>query len=60
MQNGATSIVGQCIIQIAKFHGIHSINILRDRCFSNFLFKQYISKHAFDLNFNTFHWLKIC
>lgn len=31
VQNGATSIVGQCIIQIAKFHGIHSINILRDR-----------------------------
>ncbi|KAF2283359.1 hypothetical protein GH714_003517 [Hevea brasiliensis] len=31
VQNGATSIVGQCVIQIAKFRGIHSINILRDR-----------------------------
>lgn len=31
MQNGATSVVGQCIIQIAKFRGIHSINIIRDR-----------------------------
>ncbi|WCJ41128.1 Enoyl-[acyl-carrier-protein] reductase mitochondrial [Euphorbia peplus] len=31
VQNGATSIVGQCIVQIAKFRGIHSINILRDR-----------------------------
>lgn len=31
VQNGATSIVGQCIIQIAKFRGIHSINIIRDR-----------------------------
>ncbi|XP_050213939.1 enoyl-[acyl-carrier-protein] reductase, mitochondrial [Mercurialis annua] len=31
VQNGATSIVGQCIIQIAKFRGIHSINLLRDR-----------------------------
>ncbi|KAL5764198.1 hypothetical protein ACOSP7_016551 [Xanthoceras sorbifolium] len=31
VQNGATSIVGQCIIQIAQFRGIHSINIIRDR-----------------------------
>ncbi|XP_065865106.1 enoyl-[acyl-carrier-protein] reductase, mitochondrial [Euphorbia lathyris] len=31
VQNGATSIVGQCIVQIAKSRGIHSINILRDR-----------------------------
>ncbi|KAJ4836591.1 hypothetical protein Tsubulata_043493 [Turnera subulata] len=31
VQNGATSIVGQCITQIAKFRGIHSINIIRDR-----------------------------
>ncbi|XP_044505771.1 enoyl-[acyl-carrier-protein] reductase, mitochondrial-like [Mangifera indica] len=31
VQNGATSVVGQCIIQIAKFRGIHSINIIRDR-----------------------------
>ncbi|NP_001295609.1 probable trans-2-enoyl-CoA reductase, mitochondrial [Jatropha curcas] len=31
VQNGATSIVGQCVIQIAKFRGIRSINILRDR-----------------------------
>lgn len=32
MQNGATSIVGQCIIQLARHRGIHSINIIRDRC----------------------------
>ncbi|GLU02444.1 hypothetical protein SLE2022_196940 [Rubroshorea leprosula] len=31
VQNGATSIVGQCIIQLARFRGIHSINIIRDR-----------------------------
>ncbi|KAL6905962.1 hypothetical protein ACP4OV_003563 [Aristida adscensionis] len=31
VQNGATSIVGQCVIQLAKVHGIHSINIIRDR-----------------------------
>nr|GLL43056.1 probable trans-2-enoyl-CoA reductase, mitochondrial [Ipomoea trifida] len=31
VQNGATSIVGQCLIQLAQVRGIHSINILRDR-----------------------------
>jgi len=31
VQNGATSIVGQCVIQLAKLHGIHTINIIRDR-----------------------------
>ncbi|KAL5581155.1 hypothetical protein UlMin_013597 [Ulmus minor] len=31
VQNGATSIVGQCVIQIARDRGIHSINIIRDR-----------------------------
>ncbi|KAM7279298.1 hypothetical protein ACFE04_006432 [Oxalis oulophora] len=31
VQNGATSIVGQCIIQLARFQGIHNINIIRDR-----------------------------
>ncbi|KAF7823502.1 enoyl-[acyl-carrier-protein] reductase, mitochondrial [Senna tora] len=31
VQNGATSMVGQCVIQLAHVHGIHSINILRDR-----------------------------
>ncbi|KAG8093472.1 hypothetical protein GUJ93_ZPchr0012g19015 [Zizania palustris] len=31
VQNGATSIVGQCIIQLAKLHGLHTINIIRDR-----------------------------
>ncbi|XP_060168883.1 enoyl-[acyl-carrier-protein] reductase, mitochondrial-like [Lycium barbarum] len=30
VQNGATSIVGQCFIQLARFRGIHSINIIRD------------------------------
>ncbi|TXG73946.1 hypothetical protein EZV62_002525 [Acer yangbiense] len=35
VQNGATSIVGQCIIQIARFRGIHSINIIRDRAGSD-------------------------
>ncbi|XP_015874172.3 enoyl-[acyl-carrier-protein] reductase, mitochondrial isoform X1 [Ziziphus jujuba] len=31
VQNGATSIVGQCIIQIARSRGIRSVNIIRDR-----------------------------
>lgn len=31
VQNGATSIVGQCIIQLAKLQGVKSINIIRDR-----------------------------
>lgn len=31
MQNGATSITGQCIIQLARLRGIHSINIIRDK-----------------------------
>ncbi|KAL6203134.1 hypothetical protein ACLB2K_026837 [Fragaria x ananassa] len=35
VQNGATSIVGQCIIQLAKTRGIHSVNIIRDRAGSD-------------------------
>ncbi|KAL0460255.1 UNVERIFIED_CONTAM: Enoyl-[acyl-carrier-protein] reductase, mitochondrial [Sesamum latifolium] len=35
VQNGATSIVGQCIVQIARVRGIHSINIIRDRAGSD-------------------------
>ncbi|KAK1321193.1 hypothetical protein QJS10_CPA03g01323 [Acorus calamus] len=31
VQNGATSLVGQCIIQLAHIRGIRSINIIRDR-----------------------------
>ncbi|WJX74335.1 trans-2-enoyl-CoA reductase (NADPH) [Trifolium repens] len=31
VQNGATSMVGQCVIQLAKSRGIHNINIIRDR-----------------------------
>ncbi|KAL8129046.1 hypothetical protein V2J09_018201 [Rumex salicifolius] len=31
VQNGATSMVGQCIIQLARHQGVHSINIIRDR-----------------------------
>ncbi|KAA8549524.1 hypothetical protein F0562_001458 [Nyssa sinensis] len=31
VQNGATSMLGQCIIQIARAQGIRSINIIRDR-----------------------------
>ncbi|KAK9169027.1 hypothetical protein Syun_001167 [Stephania yunnanensis] len=31
VQNGATSIVGQCIIQLAQIRGLHSINVIRDR-----------------------------
>ncbi|XP_020530012.1 probable trans-2-enoyl-CoA reductase, mitochondrial isoform X1 [Amborella trichopoda] len=31
VQNGATSMVGQSIIQLARIRGIHSINIIRDR-----------------------------
>ncbi|KAA8549518.1 hypothetical protein F0562_001202 [Nyssa sinensis] len=35
VQNGATSMVGQCIIQIARAQGIRSINITRDRAGSD-------------------------
>ncbi|CAI9105238.1 OLC1v1004121C2 [Oldenlandia corymbosa var. corymbosa] len=31
VQNGATSMVGRCIIQLARDRGIHTINIIRDR-----------------------------
>ncbi|KAJ9548146.1 hypothetical protein OSB04_020689 [Centaurea solstitialis] len=31
VQNGATSMVGQCVIQLAKIRGIRTINIIRDR-----------------------------
>ena len=43
VQNGATSIVGQCIIQLARIRGIHSINIIRDRC----LFESFKEKLVF-------------
>ncbi|VFQ98884.1 unnamed protein product [Cuscuta campestris] len=35
VQNGATSIVGQCVIQLARVRGIHSLNIIRDRAGSD-------------------------
>lgn len=31
VQNGATSIVGQCVIQLARIRGVKTINIIRDR-----------------------------
>ncbi|KAI4368798.1 hypothetical protein MLD38_017312 [Melastoma candidum] len=31
VQNGATSMVGRCVIQIAKARGIKTVNIMRDR-----------------------------
>ncbi|KAK3118173.1 hypothetical protein QOZ80_9BG0695310 [Eleusine coracana subsp. coracana] len=31
VQNGATSIVGRCVVQLAKVYGIRTINIIRDR-----------------------------
>ncbi|CAN4119019.1 unnamed protein product [Withania somnifera] len=31
VQNGATSTVGQCVIQLARIRGIHSVNIIRDK-----------------------------
>lgn len=31
VQNGSTSMVGQCIIQLARIQGVRSINIIRDR-----------------------------
>lgn len=31
VQNGATSIVGQCVIQLAKAQGLRTISIIRDR-----------------------------
>ncbi|KAL2508534.1 putative trans-2-enoyl-CoA reductase [Forsythia ovata] len=35
VQNGATSIVGQCLVQLARVRGIRSINIIRDRAGSD-------------------------
>ncbi|KAK3009554.1 hypothetical protein RJ639_013784 [Escallonia herrerae] len=35
VQNGATSIVGQCIVQLARIRGIHSINVIRDSALSD-------------------------
>ncbi|XP_063943112.1 enoyl-[acyl-carrier-protein] reductase, mitochondrial isoform X2 [Daucus carota subsp. sativus] len=35
VQNGATSMVGQCIMQLARIRGIRSINIIRDRAGSD-------------------------
>lgn len=35
VQNGATSIVGQCVIQLAQVRGIKTINIIRDRAGSD-------------------------
>uniref|UniRef100_A0A1S4AES2 Enoyl-[acyl-carrier-protein] reductase, mitochondrial n=1 Tax=Nicotiana tabacum TaxID=4097 RepID=A0A1S4AES2_TOBAC len=35
VQNGATSMVGQCVIQLARLRGIHSVNIIRDRAGSD-------------------------
>eukprot|EP00741_Cyanophora_paradoxa_P023686 tig00021612_g22880.t1 len=31
VQNGANSVVGQCVIQLAKARGVKTINIIRDR-----------------------------
>eukprot|EP01094_Clydonella_sp_ATCC50884_P013603 TRINITY_DN2388_c0_g1_i1.p1 TRINITY_DN2388_c0_g1~~TRINITY_DN2388_c0_g1_i1.p1 ORF type:complete len:362 (+),score=113.06 TRINITY_DN2388_c0_g1_i1:88-1173(+) len=31
VQNGANSMVGQCVVQLAKARGIRTINIIRDR-----------------------------
>ncbi|KAK2985582.1 hypothetical protein RJ640_025015 [Escallonia rubra] len=35
VQNGATSMVGQCIVQLARIRGIHSINVIRDSALSD-------------------------
>ncbi|KAG7633416.1 Polyketide synthase enoylreductase domain [Arabidopsis suecica] len=35
VQNGATSIVGQCVIQLARLRGISTINLIRDRAGSD-------------------------
>ncbi|CAI0376475.1 unnamed protein product [Linum tenue] len=35
VQNGATSIVGQCVVQLAHLRGIRTINIIRDRAGSD-------------------------
>ncbi|GJR93504.1 enoyl-[acyl-carrier-protein] reductase, mitochondrial [Tanacetum coccineum] len=35
MQNRATGMVGQCVIQLAKLRGIHTINVIRDRAGSD-------------------------
>ncbi|XVF05620.1 hypothetical protein REPUB_Repub05bG0188400 [Reevesia pubescens] len=35
VQNGATSIVGECVIQLARVRGVRSTNIIRDRAGSD-------------------------
>ncbi|XP_071719828.1 enoyl-[acyl-carrier-protein] reductase, mitochondrial-like [Rutidosis leptorrhynchoides] len=47
VQNGATSMVGQCVIQLAKLRGIHTINIIRDRAGSD-LAKEKLKKLGAD------------
>jgi hypothetical protein len=31
VQNGATSMVGQCVIQLARLNDLQTINLIRDR-----------------------------
>ncbi|ERM95697.1 hypothetical protein AMTR_s00023p00224360 [Amborella trichopoda] len=49
VQNGATSMVGQSIIQLARIRGIRSINIIRDSVFT------YVHQLAYEKNSHTRH-----
>jgi len=31
VQNGATSMVGQCVIQLAQLSNVQTVNLVRDR-----------------------------
>ena len=31
VQNGATSMVGQCVIQLANLRSVQTVNLVRDR-----------------------------
>lgn len=50
VQNGATSIVGQCVIQLAKVKGINNVNIIRDRC--RIVFLPFVLPYNYEVYFN--------
>lgn len=57
VQNGATSIVGQCIIQLARARGVYSINIIRDRCTILCIFVLLLTFHNFFKSTGRFSYL---
>jgi hypothetical protein len=65
VQNGATSMVGQCVIQLAHLNDLQTINLIRDRYVGLFVcFKlvewswsqSYSKKSLYSLYHLCFHW----